>query len=254
MALAAGRRHKSGGYLGDDMTVVLFLGFLIGLQHALEADHLAAVASLAARQSSVRRIVRHGWVWGLGHMLTLSAFAGVVLLSGEVVSPRLGTWLELIVGVMLVALGLGVIYRLVRDRVHFHLHRHGDGKVHLHAHSHAGETGPHAHSPHDHSHDARFPLRSLFVGMMHGMAGSAALVLLAAGALASPLEGFAYVALFGLGSVLGMALLSAVIAVPLTASARFLTWANRGLQGAIGLGSAAIGVMIVLESRSQLLT
>lgn len=235
------------------MTVVLFLGFLLGLQHALEADHLAAVASLASRQTSLRRIVRHGWVWGLGHMLTLTAFAGVVLLSGEVVSPRLATWLELVVGFMLVALGLSVLYRLYRDRVHFHLHRHEGGKAHLHAHSHAGETGPHAQSDHHHRHDAHFPFRSLFVGMMHGMAGSAALVLLAAGALASPAEGFAYVVLFGLGSVAGMALLSAVIAVPLSASARLLTWANRGLQGAIGLGSAGLGVTIILESRSLLL-
>lgn len=236
------------------MTVALFLGFMLGLQHALEADHVAAVASLASRHTSLRRIVRHGWVWGVGHMLTLTAFAGVVLLSGETVGPRFAIWLELVVGLMLVALGLSVLYRLYHDRVHFHLHRHYDGKNHLHAHSHAVETVPHAQSPHDHTHDTRFPLRSLFIGMMHGVAGSAALVLLAAGSLASPVEGLAYVVVFGVGSVFGMALFSAAIAVPLTASARLLTWTNRGLQTAIGLGSSVIGVTIILHSRALLLT
>ncbi|MDX1439991.1 MAG: sulfite exporter TauE/SafE family protein [Rubricoccaceae bacterium] len=236
------------------MTIVLFLGFMLGLQHALEADHVAAVASLASRHTSLRRIVRHGWVWGVGHMLTLTAFAGIVLLSGGTVGPHLATWLEFIVGLMLVALGLNVLYRLYRDRVHFHMHWHHDGKTHLHAHSHAEETVPHAQSPHDHTHDSRFPLRSLFIGMMHGVAGSAALVLLAAGSLASPVEGLAYVVVFGVGSVLGMALFSAAIAVPLTASARLLTWTNRGLQTAIGLGSSVIGVTIILDSRSLLFT
>ena len=119
------------------MVGVLFLGLLLGMQHALEADHLAAVASLTAHNRSNRNIIRHGAVWGLGHMLTLSVFAGAVVLSERAVSPRLAEWLEFAVGVMLILLGASVLWRIVRERVHFHIHRHDGGQVHLHAHSHA---------------------------------------------------------------------------------------------------------------------
>jgi ABC-type nickel/cobalt efflux system permease component RcnA len=227
------------------MVGVLFLGLLLGMQHALEADHLAAVASLTAHNRSKRNIIRHGAVWGLGHMLTLSVFAGAVVLSERAVSPRLAEWLEFAVGVMLILLGASVLWRIVRERVHFHIHRHDGGQVHLHAHSHAGDHAPHRLSEHDHVHPDGFPMRSLLVGMMHGLAGSAALVVVAATALRSPLEGLTYVILFGLGSVAGMALLSAAVAVPLSLSARLLTWANRGLQGVIGLATMALGGVII---------
>ena len=229
------------------MTAVLFLGFLLGLQHAMEADHLAALASLAARNRSRRSILRHGFVWGLGHMLTLAAFAGVVVVSQQTVGPALAGWLEISVGAILMLLGAHLLYRLHRDRVHVHVHRHDDGRVHLHAHSHAGEAALHADSPHDHAHrDSRgFPLRSLAVGMMHGLAGSAALAVLAGTSLGSPLEGLVYVLIFALGSVAGMVILSLVIAVPITWSARSLTWANRGLQAGVGLVSIALGGMVI---------
>ncbi len=229
------------------MTGVLFLGFLLGLQHAMEADHLAALASLAARSPSRRNVVRHGVVWGLGHMVTLSAFAGAVILFEQTVGPTLAGWLEIAVGAMLMFLGGHLLYRLHRDRIHFHAHRHGDGRVHLHAHSHAGEATPHGQSRHDHGHRRGFPLRSLLVGMMHGLAGSAALVVLAGAALSSPLDGVYYVLIFGLGSVIGMVALSLVIAIPMTWSAKSLTWANRGLQSGVGLASLALGGFVILE-------
>ncbi len=228
------------------MVSVLFLGLLLGMQHALEADHLAAVASLASGGRSRRAILRHGAVWGLGHMLTLSVFAGAVVLSERAVSEGLAAWLELAVGVMLILLGASVLYRILRERVHFHFHRHSGGEVHLHAHSHAQDRGPHRLSAHDHGHSRSFPLRSLLVGMMHGLAGSAALVVVAATALDSTLEGLVYVLLFGLGSIAGMALLSAVIASPLSLTARLLTWVNRGLQAVIGLATMGLGGVIVL--------
>lgn len=227
------------------MVGVLFLGLLLGMQHALEADHLAAVASLAAHNRSKRNIIRHGAGWGLGHMLTLSVFAGAVVLSERAVSASLAEWLEFAVGITLILLGAGVLCRIIRERVHFHVHRHADGQVHLHAHSHARDGQPHRLSEHDHVHAGGFPLRSLLVGMMHGLAGSAALVVVAATALHSPLEGLIYVILFGLGSVAGMALLSAVIAVPLSLTANLLTWANRGLQGVIGLATMGLGSVII---------
>ncbi len=230
------------------MGSVLFLGFLIGIQHALEADHVAAVASLASRTGSLRAVVRQGAVWGLGHGLTLLLFGGAVLLFDRVVPETLARALEVAVGVMLVILGASVLRRLVHDRIHFHRHRHSDGVVHMHAHSHAGEHGTHDPERHAHGHPEGLPLRPLFVGMMHGMAGSAALLLLALASVQSAALGFLYVLLFGLGSVLGMAALSAVIAVPLTWSARVLTWGRHALQAAIGGATLLIGGAIVYQA------
>jgi len=152
------------------------------------------------------------------------------------------------VGIMLVGLGAHVLWRLWRDRVHFHPHAHADGTVHLHAHSHAGETVSHAGAPHAHAHASGFRWRTLLVGLMHGMAGSAALLLLTASQAPNAAIGLGYVALFGVGSMVGMGALSAVIAVPLVVSARWLSLANSGLQGAVGAITIAIGVSTIVAS------
>jgi ABC-type nickel/cobalt efflux system permease component RcnA len=228
------------------MWSVLLLGLLIGLQHAMEADHLAAVASLATRSRSVWQAARQGAVWGLGHTLTLLLFGGAVLLADEVVPERLAAGLETAVGVMLLLLGADVLRRLWRERVHFHAHSHGRVD-HFHAHSH-NLGGRHANDPHHHAHRRVFPLRSLLVGMMHGMAGSAALVVLALGAVSSPWQGLAYILVFGLGSVAGMAVLGVVIGLPLRWSAARLTWAHNGLQFAVGLLTLMLGGYIIYQA------
>ena len=225
---------------------ILGLGFLLGMQHALEADHIAAVSSIAARRSHVTDIVKHGLTWGLGHTLTLFVFAGAAILLGHAIPDGVARPIETAVGVMLVGLGSHVLWRLWRDGVHFHSHGHGDGTVHIHAHSHAGETAPHARYAHSHVHGFRW--RTLLVGLMHGMAGSAALLVLTVSQASSPALGLGYVALFGIGSMIGMGVLSTVIAVPLAVSARWLTWANRGLQGAVGIVTVAIGVTTIVET------
>jgi high-affinity nickel permease len=225
---------------------ILGLGFLLGMQHALEADHIAAVSSLAARRTHIGDIVKHGLTWGLGHTLSLFVFAGVAILLDRAIPEHLARPLETAVGVMLVGLGAHVLWRLWRDRVHFHRHGHSDGTVHFHAHSHAGETVAHARAAHAHAHGFRW--RALLVGLMHGMAGSAALLVLAASRASSPAAGLGYVALFGIGSMVGMGALSTVIAVPLAVSARWLTLANRGLQGAVGVITVAIGIMTIAET------
>ena len=225
---------------------ILGLGFLLGMQHALEADHIAAVSSLAARRTDVRDIVKHGLTWGLGHTLTLFVFAGVAVLLGHAIPEHIARPLETAVGIMLVGLGANVLWRLWRDRVHFHQHGHGDGTTHFHLHSHANEAVPHERSPHMHEHGFRW--RSLLVGLMHGMAGSAALLVLAVSRAANPIDGLLYVLLFGIGSMVGMGALSTVIAVPLVASARWLTWANRCLQGAVGAVTIGIGAMTIYST------
>lgn len=225
---------------------ILGLGFLLGMQHALEADHIAAVSSIAARRSHLGDIVKHGLTWGLGHTLTLFAFAGLAILLGSAIPDSVAKPIEAAVGLMLIGLGAHVLWRLWRERVHFHRHGHADGTVHFHAHSHAGETAPHARMLHAHAHGFRW--RTLLVGLMHGMAGSAALLVLAVTQASSPAAGLGYVALFGVGSMIGMGALSAVIAVPLVISARFLTLANRALQGAVGAVTIAIGIVTLAEN------
>src|SRR2546425_12180519 len=227
---------------------ILGLGFLLGMQHALEADHIAAVSSIAARRSHVADIVKHGLTWGLGHTLTLFIFAGAAILLGRAIPEGIARPIETAVGVMLIGLGAHVLWRLWRDRVHFHQHGHGDGTVHFHAHSHAGETAPHARAAHAHAHGFRW--RSLLVGLMHGMAGSAALLVLAVSQASSPAVGLGYIALFGIGSMIGMGALSTVIALPLVISARWLTRANSALQGAVGIITIGIGVMTIVATVS----
>lgn len=227
------------------MISLLFIGFLIGMRHALEADHIAAVASLATQNRSLSAAVRQGAVWGLGHTLTLFIFGSVVILMESVMPEQLAYWLEFVVGIMLVLLGIDVIRRLFSYRIHFHTHRHRHDVVHFHAHSHIGE-GSHESSRHHHEHNEKFPVRALLVGLMHGMAGSAALILLTLDTIQSPWMGLIYMLLFGLGSILGMSMLSLIIAVPLRASAKRLTWFHNSLTFVIGLFTVGLGLLILL--------
>src|SRR3954454_19989152 len=225
---------------------ILGLGFLLGMQHALEADHIAAVSSIAARRTHISDIVKHGLTWGVGHTLTLFAFAGAAILLGRAIPETVARPIEAAVGLMLIGLGANVLWRLWRDRVHFHRHGHGDGTVHFHAHSHAGEIAPHARAAHRHEHGIRW--RTLLVGLMHGMTGSAALLVLTVSQAPSPAVGLGYVALFGVGSMIGMGALSSLIAVPLAVSARWLTSVNSALQGAVGVLTVAIGITTIAET------
>ncbi|MGM9491397.1 urease accessory protein [Ideonella sp. YS5] len=229
---------------------VLLIGLLLGLQHATEADHLAAVATLATRSTTLGQALRQGVAWGVGHTLTLLIFAGAMLVLGQAVSPAWADVLETAVGLMLVALGIDVLRRLRRERIHFHLHEHprpdAPALRHFHAHSHRGE-GSHAASTHRHAHAPPWPFRALLVGVMHGLAGSAALVLLSLQAAPGVALGLGYIALFGLGSIGGMALLSVAVALPLRASARHLQAVHHVLQIAVSLGSIGLGAAMVGE-------
>ena len=230
---------------------ILTLGLLLGLQHAMEADHLAAVASLTARDRSLRDAARQGTAWGLGHSLTLLLVGGGVLLIDGLIGERTALLLESVVGLMLILLGLDVLLRLWLKRVHFHIHSH-DSETHIHAHAHAPGRR-HEADPHHHRHAEHLPLRSLLVGMVHGMAGSAALIVFALGSVSSVWEGLAYIAVFGLGSVIGMTALAVVISLPLSWSARSLTWAHNGLTAVLGIFTLGLGMLIVQQTAQALL-
>lgn len=223
------------------------MGFLLGLRHALEADHVAAVASLSSRTHSVRDALRVGMAWGAGHALTLLTVCLIVLALGVGFSDKVSTGLEFLVGVMLVLLGADVIRRVIRDRVHAHGHSHDRRGKHLHVHSHADDR-VHATASHDHAHTSGLTGRAMMVGLMHGLAGSAALLVVSIVNTADFTIGLIYVALFGIGSMLGMAALSITIALPLRFGARFLTWGYNGIHAAIGAGTAALGVVVISDT------
>ena len=154
--------------------------------------------------------------------------------------------------VMLLGLGLDVLRKIAKERVHFHVHQHANDTPHFHAHAHKDDSD-HEDSIHQHDHSIGFSYRALFVGFMHGMAGSAALILLTLQQTISPLLGITYIAIFGLGSILGMAALSIVIAIPLRYSSRSLAWLHNGLQGSIGAVTIILGMIVIYTTGSSII-
>jgi ABC-type nickel/cobalt efflux system permease component RcnA len=232
------------------MSFLLLLGFLIGMRHALEADHVAAVASLASKTISVGSAVKQGAAWGLGHTITLFLFSTIVIMTDSIVPEKFANGLEFIVGIMLIFLGGDVIRRLIRDKIHFHSHQHDNEVTHFHAHKHANNrtnNQTHSDSAHRHEHASGFPIRALYVGLMHGMAGSAALIILTLQSVDSVATGLFYILMFGIGSIVGMAALSVIIAIPLHHSAKGLTWINNGFQVVIGITTIALGSTLIYD-------
>lgn len=209
------------------------------MQHALEADHLAAVAAMSAGRTSRRALVLRGSFWGLGHTMTLLAVCGVVLVLGERVAPRAEALLEAVVGTMLIVLGVSVFVTLWRRRPHVHVHEHEDGVRHIHVHTHVDGSDPHSVSRHRHEHVSLNLGRALGIGMVHGAAGSAALLVFA-GTADTLLGAIGYIVAFGLGSILGMASLSFVASYPLRFMALSAGWFNTAAT--ISIGSAAVFV------------
>lgn len=226
----------------------LLLGFLIGLKHALEADHIAAVASLASKTTSIKEGLALGTTWGLGHTITLFTFGSIVLIFDKMISEQLALTLEFFVGCMLVFMGGAVIKEIIKKRIHLHMHRHSNGVTHLHFHSHAQDSAEHQASPHQHTHPQQFSIRALLVGMMHGMAGSAALILLTLDSVSTIGARLVYILLFGVGSIFGMVLLSLMIMIPLRHSEYAANRTYQGLQVCIGLATLLIGMSIIYET------
>jgi ABC-type nickel/cobalt efflux system permease component RcnA len=236
------------------MLTLLVIGFLLGMRHALESDHVAAVATLAVEARGWRQGAVLGALWGLGHTLVLLLATAVVLFFFRGMMPAIAFDFELLVGVMLVVLGLDVLRRMRTRRVHLHTHRHADGTVHAHLHAHDEGDAPHEHAhrradgrppAHEHGHDAFSLLRALVVGGVHGLAGSAAIMIIGLEqAAGSPWRGLLTVALFGLGSILGMAAFSLAVAVPARA-ARGVAWLSGGINAAAGVASIGFGLWVL---------
>jgi len=222
---------------------MLLFGFLLGVRHALEADHVAAVAALSTRTSSLRGLLRLAAGWGTGHSLTI-LFVGSVLIAVGATLPRGSeAFVDRLIGAVLVVMGIDVIRRAVKRHVHVHVHEHDDGARHLHLHLH---DAPAAHDAgrHDHDHSLSTTGRALAMGTLHGMAGSAALLLLVVPQAGSGLAAVACLAVFGAGSIAGMMLFSLALSFPLRIAARF-AGATAGLEGALGTATVLLGLRIM---------
>jgi ABC-type nickel/cobalt efflux system permease component RcnA len=214
----------------------LGLGFLLGLTHALDADHVAAVGTLVSETPGLRRSSLLGTSWGLGHT------AGLLVLALRLVIPqRLSAAAEFAVGLLLVGLGARAIWSVQREkRLHWHVEE-GASKRHLHLHAHHVSDG----APHAHGHPFPLERRPFLIGCLHGLAGSGPLTLLVLSALSSPLAGLAYLGLFSLGSIAGMTLLTGLLSFPIAyAVRRGAAFAGQvrmvvgGLSLVVGLGLA----------------
>lgn len=222
---------------------ILGLGFVIGLKHAVEADHVAAVTTMLTERRSVFSSAIVGGLWGLGHTIALLAAGVLVLMLDVQISENTERWLEFGVGVMLTLLGLNVLRKIASgDKLHIHTHDHGDGG-HAHPHFHPSELNDHQT---EHS-ILRSSPKAVAVGMVHGLAGSAALMLALVPTIDSRTVGMLYILVFGVGSIGGMMLMSLIVGLPFHFSANRSKTFYRVLQGAAGLASVALGMFIIYE-------
>lgn len=242
-------RADSGNTM--EYITLLFFGGLIGMQHALEADHLAAVAALTRENSSRRAMVLRGSAWGLGHTITLLSICSALWFFGQMIPPTTEALLEFIVGVMIVLLGVNVVYTMRKRQLHVHVHEHDDGEKHLHVHVHGHESVSHDASEHEHEHVTRGMGRALMVGMVHGVAGSAGLMVLAAAA-SSTGQALGYVASFGVGSIIGMALLSFIASYPLRWLEHGAKWINTAAYASIAGFAIIVGTGLMTHSWAAL--
>lgn len=226
------------------MMAVLSIGLVFGLKHATEVDHVVAISTIVSRHKNVFHSALVGGLWGAGHTASLLIVAAIVLSLRVAIPASVSGWLELGVAVMIICLGISALRRAMRQNAHVHVHQHShDGLSHTHIHFHEHETRhqPAAQSQHSHA-LSRLGWKPALIGMMHGLAGSGALMLLVLTQISSPGLGFLYVATFGAGSIAGMLLMSGLIGIPFAFSSRKLTHLHQGLQTVAAIFSICFGL------------
>ena len=243
---------------------ILIVGFVLGMRHATDPDHVIAVSTIVSRERSVWKAGLIGILWGCGHTITIVAVGAGIVVFGLVIPARVGLTMEFSVGLMLILLGVlnltGAMkwitekFSPAHPRVtseHVHLHGH-NSHLHLHWHSH-GAGGEH------HADGLAAParlraafarlgvfhtLRPLFVGIVHGLAGSAAVALLVLSTIREPRWAVLYLLIFGVGTIAGMMLITVAIALPFSFAGYKFAWLNNGLITVSGLVSVVFGLFI----------
>lgn len=250
-----------------ELASILLVGFFLGLRHATDPDHVIAVTTIVSRERTIAGAAFIGTLWGIGHTVTIVIVGGGIILFGAVIPPRLGLTMEFGVALMLILLGLlnlGGLVRWIRGALgaggdgealrHAHPHRHGD-YVHTHLHGHA--TGTHGHAE-EATPQARLDrvfgrlslyqaLRPLVVGIVHGLAGSAAVALLILATIRDPRWALGYLLVFGSGTIAGMVLITVAIALPIAYTAGRHVRLNRWLATASGLLSLGVGLFLIYQ-------
>lgn len=251
-AAAVSQREVVNSLNSLNTFTILGIGLIFGLKHATEVDHVVAVSTIVSEQRNVLRSALVGGLWGVGHTASLVAVGTIVLALRVAIPERVSNWLEFGVALMIIGLGAGALVRALRGRADMHMHRHShDGVSHVHIHfhergtEHEGEKGDAA----SHSHAvSRVGIKPLLVGAMHGLVGSAALTLLVLTQIGSVALGLLYLAVFGLGSVCGMLLMSGLIVLPFALAARRLSRIQFGLQAIAGALSVVFGLWYAYET------
>jgi len=246
---------------------VVVLGFFLGMRHATDPDHVVAVTTIVSRERSVGAAALIGVLWGVGHTVTILLVGGAIILFDVVIPPRMGLAMELSVALMLILLGVlsltGFTRRMTERSTphhpegadaHAHAHNHGDF-VHTHRHGHAPDTHGHAETATPlgwvdrtfHRLGAYQMVRPLVVGIVHGLAGSAAVALLVLAAIPGPAWGVAYLLVFGVGTIAGMMLITAASSLPFTYTKQRFSQVNHYLGVASGLLSVAFGLFLAYQ-------
>jgi ABC-type nickel/cobalt efflux system permease component RcnA len=193
---------------------VLILGFILGIKHAIEPDHIIAVSTIASQSKKLIRSTLSGVFWGIGHTATLFIIGVIVILMKGEIPEIWAMSLEFLVGIMLVYLGITSIVSF--KNIHIHQHHH-DGDEHKHVHSHKQSSDSHKHI---HQHRNTSYIKSLIIGSIHGLAGSAAMILLTISTVKSVWEGAVYILIFGVGTIIGMLFFTTILGIPFVFSAK----------------------------------
>ncbi len=241
--------------VGNNAFSILILGFVLGLKHALDADHLVAVSTIVSERKGFLSSSIVGALWGLGHTASLFVVGIIVITLHIQIPDRIAQGMEFAVAIMLVVLGINVLLKLARGgELHMHEHEHSNHK-HIHPHVHGRE---HSHGQSHHSLPFLFSLdhlkkhigngkRSIFIGMVHGLAGSAAPMLIVLATIPSRALALTYVAIFGLGSIGGMFMMSTLIGLPFVLTASTSVGLNKLVRGIAGTVSFGFGIFLAWQ-------
>ena len=244
--------------MNESVLATLAFGFVLGLKHATEADHLAAVSTIVSERRSIWQSATVGVLWGIGHTISLLVAGLFVIAFGVAIPERAANVLELMVAVMIIFLGTRLLYIVLRgtQSVHVHEHTH-DGKAHIHFHFHDDH---HAHGvslTHNDMHNGLSGWRPMLVGVLHGLAGSAALTLLVLTEVVrngTAVLGFIYLFVFGAGSIGGMLLMSSLIGLPIAFGVRFFQRILLPMRVLAGLLSTTFGIFYAFKVVEKLAT